>query len=540
MTNKKHYYILYLLLISSLFLTTISCKKFDKQRGVEPVFTTQENKEEALYRPNFHFTPKANWMNDPNGMFYLNGKYHMYFQYYPDGNVWGPMHWGHTISKDMITWKEQPIALYPDSLGYIFSGSAVVDKNNTSSFGNDIDKPVVAFFTYHNAKSENEGNINYQSQAIAYSLDEGMTWTKYEKNPVISNPNIKNFRDPKVIWDETNNKWIMSLAAGNKIMFYSSLNLKEWQFESEFGKDIGAHGGVWECPDLFPIKVDGSDETKWILIVSINPGGPNGGSATQYFVGDFDGKTFKLDEDFSNQIQEKKAIWLDYGRDNYAGVTWSNIPEKDGRKLFIGWMSNWEYGKEVPTFKWRSSMTIARELKLKKNNDAFYIESLPVNELYNYVEKEIIKDSIKNNEINSLLSKSNMDMSKLNLQLDLKALKEDASYNFHFYNKVGDTLTLGLNNINKEFFVNRKKSGKVNFSKKFAQNISTVKTLNKLKELNVQILLDKTSVEVFYNNGEIVMTELFFPNAPLERLSISSKEETFKLKNLRIQELKFK
>ncbi|SFZ92767.1 levanase/fructan beta-fructosidase [Flaviramulus basaltis] len=538
MKNKKHYYIIFLFLIASIFTTTTSCKENKKESNLELVVLQEKQTEEALYRPNFHFTPKANWMNDPNGMFYLNGKYHMYFQYYPDGNVWGPMHWGHAISKDMITWEEQQIALYPDDLGYIFSGSAIVDKNNTSGFGKEGVSPIVAIFTYHDAKSEKAGNINYQSQAIAYSLDEGLTWTKHENNPVISNPDIKDFRDPKVVWDDSNKKWVMALAAGNKIMFYSSLNLKEWKLKSDFGENIGAHGGVWECPDLFPIKVNNGEETKWVLIVSINPGGPNGGSATQYFVGDFNGNTFKLDEDFSNQLKKENAIWLDYGRDNYAGVTWSNIPESDGRKLFIGWMSNWEYGQEVPTFKWRSSMTVARELKLKKTGNSFCLQNSPVNELYSYATKSISKDSIKSNKIEDLLSESDIDFAKLNLQFELKDLKSEV-YNLLFYNKEGDTLSLGLDNIKNEFFINRKKAGKVDFSEKFAYNISKAKVPETFEELNVQILLDKTSVEVFYNNGEIVMTELFFPKSPLELFSISSKDETFKIENLKIQEFKF-
>ena len=538
MKSKKHYYIIFILLIGSIFLSAIGCKKQEKKSDAASIAIIEESTEETLYRPNFHFTPKANWMNDPNGMFYLNGNYHLYFQYYPDGNVWGPMHWGHAISKDMITWEEQQVALYPDDLGYIFSGSAVVDKNNTSGLAKDGINPVVAFFTYHDAKSETEGNINYQSQAIAYSFNEGMTWTKYENNPVISNPNIKDFRDPKVIWDVSNKKWIMVLAAGNKIMFYSSLNLKEWTLESDFGENIGAHGGVWECPDLFPMKVNDSDETKWVLIVSINPGGPNGGSATQYFVGDFDGNKFELDKDFSNQLEKENSIWLDYGRDNYAGVTWSNIPEKDDRKLFMGWMSNWEYARDVPTYTWRSSMTIARELKLKKVNNAFYLQSIPVNELYSYTKKSITKDSIKTNEIKEVFSDENINMSRLNIEFELKKIKKEI-YNIIFYNKEGDTVSLGLNNIKHEFFIDRKKSGKVDFSDKFASNISIFKTSNIFEELNVQILLDKTSVEVFYNDGEIVMTELFFPNHPLEMFSIESEDKTFKIENLKIQEFKF-
>ncbi|NNC49715.1 MAG: glycoside hydrolase family 32 protein [Flaviramulus sp.] len=538
MKNNRFHNLILMVFIISIISVTFGCKNSDKHKGEEAITNTDISKEESLYRPNFHFTPKANWMNDPNGMFYLNGAYHLYFQYYPDGNVWGPMHWGHAISKDMITWEEQPIALYPDELGMIFSGSAVVDKNNTTGFGKDGNVPIVAIYTYHNMQGEKDGKIDFQTQAIAYSLDEGMTWTKYEANPVISNPGIKDFRDPKVIWDDSSSKWIMSLAAGKKIMFYSSLNLIDWTFESEFGNGIGAQNGVWECPDLFPITIEGTEDTKWVLLVSINPDGPNGGSATQYFIGDFDGKTFVLDESFSKQLQQQKAVWIDYGRDNYAGVTWSNIPESDGRKLFIGWMSNWDYARDVPTYTWRSSMTVARELKLKKHFTNFCLQSLPVKELFDYADKSIVEDSLSINNFNELLNMSKINLANSNIQFELKNLKEEI-YKFLFFNEVGDTLKLGLDNKTNEFFINRKKSGEVNFSEKFADTISIAKITNSLNELSVQILLDKTSVEVFYNEGEIVMTELFFPRAPLSMFTISSIDKTFKIENMNIQEFNF-
>jgi len=538
MINKNSIYLLMSLLTILIFNSSCKVKIEQTSDNTTNSISNEKSNEEILYRPNFHFTPNANWMNDPNGMFYLNGKYHLYFQYYPDGNVWGPMHWGHTISKDLVTWEEQPIALYPDDLGLIFSGSAVVDKDNTSGFGKNGIAPVVAMFTYHNMEDEKTGKIDYQTQAIAYSLDEGMTWTKYDKNPVISNSGIKDFRDPKVVWDERNSIWVMVLAAGNKIMFYSSPNLKDWKLESEFGENMGAHGGVWECPDLFPMKVQGTNEVQWVLLVSINPGGPNGGSATQYFVGDFDGKKFTANQKFSDQLKENDAVWLDYGRDNYAGVTWSNIPKADGRKLFIGWMSNWDYARDVPTFTWRSSMTVARELKLTANNDGYYIKSLPVDELYKYAEKNISKESLNSSQFETLFKESDIDLAKLNLQFELKDLKED-TYSVVFYNEQGDSLKLGLDNINNELFLDRSNSGKVDFSDKFAPNISKVKYSKTFEELSVQILLDKTSVEVFYNDGEIVMTELFFPNYPLNKVSIFSNDKTFKIEKLKIQQFKF-
>ncbi len=267
-----------------------------------------------LYRPQLHFSPPAHWMNDPNGLVYYKGTYHMFYQYYPNGTVWGPMHWGHATSTNLVTWKNKPIALYPDSLGLIFSGSAVVDFNNTSGFGKNGKPPLVAIFTHADLNKEKIGRLDSQNESLAYSNDDGNTWTKYANNPVLKNPGIKDFRDPKVMWYGPGKKWIMSLATKDRITFYSSGNLKNWVKESDFGSQTGAHGGVWECPDLFPLTVEG--KKLWVLFVSINPGGLNGGSATQYFIGNFDGKKF-----VPNRTDTR---WLDYGTDNYAGVTWSN------------------------------------------------------------------------------------------------------------------------------------------------------------------------------------------------------------------------
>lgn len=331
---------------------------------------TANNQEPAIdelyneqHRPQIHFSPKEKWMNDPNGMVYLNGNYHLFFQYHPGSTIWGPMHWGHAISKDLIHWDEQPIALYPDSLGTIFSGSAVLDFNNTSGFGKDGKIPLIAIFTHHDTIGAKARTNNYQSQSIAYSLDEGKTWTKYANNPVVKNPGIRDFRDPKVMWYEDGKKWVMTLATKDRVTFYSSKNLKEWTKESEFGETVGAHGGVWECPDLFPLKYKG--DNVWVLMVSINPGGPNKGSATQYFTGKFDGKNFTP---FQTDTR-----WIDYGTDNYAGVTWSNTRD---RKIFLGWMSNWQYARVVPTEKWRSAMTVPRDLNLEKIGDKYFVSKI--------------------------------------------------------------------------------------------------------------------------------------------------------------------
>jgi len=528
---------LFLFTVAILFLA--GCKEkaeSNKAINAKAIVTS----EEVLYRPNFHFTPKKGWMNDPNGMFYLNGEYNLYFQHYPDNNVWGPMHWGHATSTDLVTWKEQPIALYPDSLGYIFSGSAVVDVNNYSGFGKDDTPPVIAAYTYHDVKGEKEGKNDFQSQAIAYSLDEGQSFIKYDKNPVISNLGIKDFRDPKVVWDEAHKQWVMVLAAGQEVKLYSSKNLKEWKYISDFGVEFGSHDGVWECPDLFPIHVDGTEEEKWVLITSVNPGGPNGGSATQYFVGDFDGTWFNLDTSFEADLKSKKTMWLDYGRDNYAGVTWANIPKSDGRRLFIGWMSNWDYAQEVPTTVWRSAMTLPRELKLKEINNGYRLYSIPVEEIESYETTKTEKENISFEKEYTLIDKNDIDVNRSVVDIELSKLKNDV-YTFRLSNTEGNQLEFGINNRDRYYFVDRSKSGQVDFSDKFANGISKAYFEKPLEKVNVQMVIDKTSIELFYNHGETVMTEIFFPNSPMESLKlVTLNPSATTIDHLRVSELGLK
>ncbi len=519
-----------------IIFTLTACKNATENKQEVVPDNKKSYSEEELYRPNFHFTPAKNWMNDPNGMFYHNGYYHLFFQYYPDANVWGPMHWGHAVSKDMIIWSEQPIALYPDEKGYIFSGSAVVDSNNTSGFRKGNSSPVIAMFTYHDPKGEKEETIDFQSQAIAYSLDEGQTWTKYDGNPVIKNPGIRDFRDPKIIWDTDRKQWVVVLAAGDKAMFYHSGDLKTWKYSSDFGTTISTRGGVWECPDFFPMQVEGSQETKWVLLLSINPGAPNGGSGTQYFIGDFDGKTFRLDPSFKNDLNKEQALWIDYGRDNYAGVTWANIPGTDGRKLFIGWMSNWDYAQEVPTITWRSAMTIARELQLVKTGNQYRLVSQPVRELKNHITTSVKKDDITIKEETVLIKNSEVDLSRAIIQFKIDDLKRD-TYTFSLYNTEGDTIRFGLNNEEKFFFIDRTASGNIAFSEKFASGISKAPPTGDFNMLNVEIIIDKTSAELFYNNGKIVMTERFFPTAPITTFSITPEKFETEIKNITLHQL---
>lgn len=456
------------------------------------------------HRPQVHFTPQANWMNDPNGMVFYNNEYHLFYQFYPDSTVWGPMHWGHATSTDLVHWQHLPIALYPDSLGYIFSGSAVVDSNNTSGFGKDGKIPLLAVYTSHDPVGEKAGKINFQNQSIAYSLDGGKTFTKYARNPVLVNPGVRDFRDPKVSWNEAAKKWIMTLATQDRVTFYSSKDFKNWTKESEFGKKIGAHGGVWECPDLFSLDYDGKQV--WVLLVSINPGAQNGGSGTQYFTGNFDGKTFTPSDTITR--------WIDYGPDNYAGITWSNTGK---RKIFIGWMSNWQYANVVPTEKWRSATTIPRELMLQKVDGALLLGSKPVSE-FDLLDDD--KTSMNN------IAASNFDLTakvgELNgparIEMKIDKLQD---FSMSFTNAREEKLVLGFDKSANSFFIDRIASGKVDFNKEFAGR-HTAPRFTTDSKADITLIVDDASVELFADNGLSVMTSIFFPNTDYSKISIQS------------------
>jgi fructan beta-fructosidase len=462
------------------------------------------------HRPQLHFSPKTGWMNDPNGMVYYNGTYHLFYQFYPDSTVWGPMHWGHATSKDLVHWEHLPIALYPDSLGTIFSGSAVADVANTSGFGRDGIVPLVAIFTHHNHKGEKEGRIDYQNQSIAYSLDEGKTWTKYAGNPVVKNPGIKDFRDPKVAWYEETKKWIMTLATLDRITFYSSPDLKNWTKESEFGKDVGAHGGVWECPDLFSLTHEG--KKYWVLVVNLNPGGPNGGSATQYFVGTFDGHDFTP--------YQTTTKWLDYGPDEYAGITWSNTGE---RKIFLGWMSNWQYANVVPTKTWRSAMTVPRELRLEKVGEQFLIASKPVEEL-NAITGQAV--SLQNGTTSRLEGPA---------KLVLSAGAAD-NVSITLSNNRGQKVVVGYDKASNNYFIDRTVSGKVSFEKGFAARHTGPRFSTKAG-MSLTLLIDKASVELFADGGLTVMTEIFFPDEDYTTVTVQGADSS-KLDLLQLSQMK--
>lgn len=478
---------------------------------------TFDSSNRETYRPVYHHTPVYGWMNDPNGMFYKDGVYHLYFQYNPYGSMWGNMTWGHSTSTDLTHWTYEGTAIVPDAWGAIFSGSCVVDKDNTAGFGKGA---VVAFYT--SAKSTPWGDI--QSQSMAYSLDNGKTFIKYEHNPILTSTE-RDFRDPKVFWYAPGKHWVMMLAVGQEMQIYSSGNLKEWKKESSFGAMQGAHGGVWECPDLVEVAVEGSKEKKWVLICNLNPGGPFGGSAAQYFVGSFDGKKFVNE----SPTQTK---WLDWGKDNYATVTWSNAPA--GRCIALGWMSNWQYANSVPTTQYRSANTLARDLTLYRVGGELYLKSKPSPEIKKAraEEKKIPTFEVKGNyEVASLLA-DNKGAYEIEMTIENKGTSK---IDFSLMNEKGEKVAMYYDVVRKQFVMDRSASGIVGFSRDFPA--VTVAPVRNTDQIHLRLFIDRSSVEAFGEEGEYVMTNLVFPAEPYNRMVFSSDKGSYIVKSMNVYRL---
>ena len=463
-------------------ISTFTCWKNIK--NAESFDTT--NREQ--YRPLYHHTPAYGWMNDPNGMFFKDGVWHLYFQHNPYGSQWENMTWGHSTSTDLIHWTFQGDPVQPDAWGSIFSGSSVVDKNNTAGFGENA---IVALYT---SAGEN------QTQSMAYSTDNGKTFTKYDGNPIITS-NVPDFRDPHMFWNEDIKKWNMILAAGQQMNIYSSDNLKDWKFESSFGAEYGSHGGVWECPDLMKMKVRGTDKEKWMLVCNINPGCPFGGSATQYFVGDFDGHKFTCES------KPEVTKWMDYGKDHYATVTFDNAP--NGRHVALAWMSNWQYANQVPTLLYRSANSIPRDLGLFEYKGNTYCSVTPSEEITAARSKKPSK---------SLSEACEMVVN----------LKGDATITLS--NSKGEKVVMTYKAKDETFSMDRTLSGKTDFSSDFAA-ITTAPVYGKMNKL--RIFIDKSSIEVFDNDGKMAMTNLVFPTKPYDKVTIKGKTKKYAVYKLK-------
>lgn len=482
-----------LILFSSLALGTMACGD-DKNPKPEYINGSEDNKPEnpddpnqggvavssrnEQYRPQVHYTPAKNWINDPNGMVYVDGTYHLYYQYNPQGNSWGNMSWGHATSTDLIHWTEQNVAMVRNEWGDIFSGSAVLDKDNVAGFGQNA---IIAFYT---------GSGDHQQQCMAYSTDGGMTFTQYEGNPIIPNTVLGDFRDPKVVWHEESKTWIMCLALGwsQQIEFWGSKNLKNWEKLSTFTTDAARSNiGQWECPDLLRLPYNGDE--KWVLIVSNNPGGPVGGSGTEYFVGDFDGKEFKA-------MDLEYPLWLDYGADNYAGVTWSNAP--GGRCIMIGWMNNWNYCGDVPCNPWRSAMTLPRELILKEYNGTPLLTAAVVKELDAIAGEWQTAGDGNIGKIDSYEARF-----KVNLK-ENSVIRLENSY--------GEYLEIEVNAGEKKLIAKRTgTTGEVKFNSRFSLPSIPAPFNTDADEMELHVVADCSSVEIFSADGTVCMTNLVYP-----------------------------
>lgn len=472
------------------------------------------------YRPAFHHTPLYGWMNDPNGMFYKDGVWHLYYQYNPYGSKWENLSWGHSTSTDLVNWEHQPVAIEPNGLGYVFSGSSALDPRNTAGFGSDA---VVALYTSAAAS---------QIQSLAWSKDNGQTFEIYPGNPVITLDSEA--RDPNMFWNEATGEWVLTLAHAleHEMLIFTSPDLKNWTLRSAFGKGLGAQDGVWECPDLFELSVDGTDKKKWVLLCNINPGGPFGGSATQYFVGDFDGKTFTADTDASGNVPLK---WMDYGKDHYATVSWSDAP--DNRRTVIGWMSNWQYAAEVPTTQYRSANTLPREVALFTAPDGeIYMSSAPSPELEALRGRATVKNArfTAGSKARRLaLPAAGDGVCEITLDIDPS---DNSEVVITLENAAGEKVEMIYDASKATMSFDRRDAGVDDFSSDFPA-VTVAPTYNGGDKLSLRIFVDRSSVELFEKDGRFVMTNLVFPTEPYTAMTVKSVGGKARISNLNIYSL---
>lgn len=471
------------------------------------------------FRPFFHHTPTYGWMNDPNGMFYKDGTWHLYYQWNPYGSKWQNMTWGHSTSKDLVNWEPQPTALKPDALGMVFSGSCVIDSLNTAGFGKNA---IIALYTSADAS---------QTQSLAYSLDGGYTFNRYDGNPVITYE--KESRDPNMFWDETHKQWVLLLANAqeHEMLFYTSPNLIDWQLVSSFGKGYGAQNGEWECPDLLRLPIEGTDEEKWVLLCNINPGSPAGGSGTQYFVGDFDGTSFTCID------APETEKWLDFGKDHYAAVSFSNAP--DNRATIIAWMSNWQYANDVPTMQFRSANTLPRDLSLfKDENGNLFVAVRPASEIdkMRLAPKAYSSGGIGGKYKMFSLPDQNDGICEIDLTVSFKSAD---AIELELVNDAGECVKMTLSSLENTFTMDRSKSGEISFSEQFPAQ-STAPTFNNTTKYGLRIFVDKSSIEVFDKDGRFAMTNIVFPAKPYSVLKVKALNGTAKIDTLKVYPLDMK
>jgi len=501
------------------------------------------------WRPQFHFTPASNWMNDPNGMVFYDGEYHLFFQHNPSGIQWGHMSWGHAVSEDLVHWQHLPIALYEENDVMIFSGSAVVDWRNTSGFGRQGKPPLVAIYTGHYTAKP------LQNQQLAFSNDRGRTWIRYEGNPVLD-IGEKDFRDPKVFWHEPTQRWVMAVSwpTHRQIRFYASPDLKHWTHLSDFGP-AGATRGIWECPDLFPVSIEGYPaDRRWVLVVNVGSGAPAGGSGCQYFVGDFDGQRFTLDPsypvswpepgvggktlaDTSGPQHAEAALWADWGRDFYAAVSWNDVPARDGRRLWLGWMSNWEYANDVPTTPWRSAMSLPRELHLRRGINGLRLVQQPVRELAKLRAAAHLLGRSTVEKANAWLRQLALSSPSLEVSVEWERVARTAELELHLDTGAGQRTVIRALPGQGQLTVDRTHSGEVAFHPKFA-GIYSAPMQPVQDSLRLRLFLDASSLEVFGQDGEVSLTSLILPQSDRPTLQLRASPGAARVRRIQIWELR--
>ena len=480
------------------------------------------------FRPQFHFTPARNWMNDPNGLVYYKGEYHLFYQYNPFGNEWGHMSWGHAISRDLVHWQHLSVAIPEENGVMIFSGSAVVDWHNSSGFcksSSPVDHScLVAIYTGYTGKEQN--------QNLAYSNDRGRTWTRYSGNPVID-LHLADFRDPKVFRDEPRHRWVMvtALSPQRKLRFFASTDLKHWTALSDFGP-AGAIGGAWECPDLFQLPVQGEPGmTRWVLSVNVNPGGVAGGSGDQYFIGQFDGTRF------TNENASDQTLWAGYGKDFYASTSFSDIPTSDGRRIWMGWLDNWEYAARVPTSPWRGQQSIPRALSLARTPQGIRLVQEPVAELRALRGRHVSVEDQTVEAADGLLQSEAVKGDTLEIAAQFDA-GSAAEFGLKVRKGVAEETVIGIDRVNALLFVDRIRSGETSFDSRFPGRQAAPLSVAPGKTINLHLFVDRCSVEAFANNGPAVISDLIFPSPSSQGLELYSKGGKAHIVSLNVWNLK--
>jgi fructan beta-fructosidase len=456
------------------------------------------------HRPQLHFSSPTNWLNDPNGLVWHEGVFHLFYQYNPTGNTWGNMHWGHAVSRNLFDWEVRPVALRaePWGIGFMFSGCAVVDRNNSSGLAQPGETPLVALYT--NCTTE-----GIQAQSLAYSVDDGESWIQYEGNPVIANPGVRDFRDPKVFWHAPTAHWVMTLAVKDHVEFYSSKDLREWQLSSRFARPHGVNEGVWECPDLFALRAP-SGELKWVLVVSVSPEHSSRDETIRYFIGEFDGTRF--------EPEHLRELWLDHGADNYAAVTWDGMPAEDGRRIIIGWMNSWRYAREAPTYPWAGHMTLPRELKLVDGPDGLELAAAPAREiehlrLQTFDISVPLVGSPKHENVFASLSPELLD-----IEMQFAWNRGSArAFGVRFENQVGEQALVLVDVEANLLVVDRTTVGQRVPNPKFAGRFTApLRPLDEL--LDIRIIKDRASIEIFADEGRAVISANLFFDVPFDRV----------------------